>query len=277
MDPQLVDVNVHPSKWEVRLSKEQQAFFLLVDGLSKHLRENVQPKQHILEKTQEETVSQEVLFDVNHYPSQNGFNLEVNEQETTYRHPTFPHLDLIGQMHGRYILASSEDDLYVIDQHAAKERINFELILKDLNQKPEFQDLLVPVSMDATPAFMEQFDSFKVLCTELYIECEALSHQAYMIRSIPLWLKRTDLQAFMQDLMDRYLNQEKIDQAHLRESVIATMACHRSIRFNQNLSPIEMRNIIEELAHCEQPYHCPHGRPTLVKQNAKTLWKDFER
>lgn len=277
MDPQLVDVNVHPSKWEVRLSKEQQAFFLLVDGLSKLLRENVQPKQHIVERTQEEVISQEVLFDVNHYPSQSSFDLEVNEQETVFRHPTFPHLDLIGQMHGRYILASSEDDLYVIDQHAAKERINFELILKDLNQKPELQNLLVPVSMDASPAFMEQFEAFKVLCADLYIECEALSHQAYMIRSIPLWLKRTDLQAFMQDLMDRYLNQEKMDQAHLRESVIATMACHRSIRFNQNLSPIEMRNIIEELAHCEQPYHCPHGRPTLVKQNAKTLWKDFER
>ena len=277
MDPQLVDVNVHPSKWEVRLSKEQQAFFLLVDGLGKLLREHVQPKQHITDQIQEEVSTQEVLFDVNHYPIQDNLDLEVNEVNSALRHPTFPHLDLIGQMHGRYILASSEDDLYLIDQHAAKERINFELIIKELNQTPEVQDLLVPVSIDASAAFMERFEEFKLFSNKLHIECEALSHQSFMLRSIPIWLKRTDLQAFMQDLMDRYLNQDTMDQAHLRESVIATMACHRSIRFNQNLSSPEMRNIIEELAHCEQPYHCPHGRPTLVKQNAKTLWKDFER
>ena len=81
----------------------------------------------------------------------------------------------------------------------------------------------------------------------------------------------------MQDVMDRFLSESKINQEVLRESVIATMACHRSIRFNQALTPFEMRHIIEELSVCKQPYHCPHGRPTLVKQNAKSLWKDFER
>jgi len=180
-------------------------------------------------------------------------------------------------MHGRYILASSENDLYVIDQHAAKERINYELILDQINQNQDQFDLLLPIEIECSSGFMERFEEFKQILEPLHLHIEPFSHTSYIVRSIPLWLNQNDLVRFMQDVMDRFLVESKINQEVLRESVIATMACHRSIRFNQSLTPVEMRHIIEELAHCTQPYHCPHGRPTLVKQNAQSLWKDFER
>lgn len=297
MDAHLVDVNVHPSKWEVRLSKEQQAFYLILDGLSKQLSEFVHPKEHI-EKKEELNREQTQLFNVNHYPENNVSKpIEIKEESNDFalsnqtktentivtssikkdRHPTFPHLDLIGQMHGRYILASSEDDLYVIDQHAAKERINYELILEQLNQNQDQFDLLIPIEIECSSAFMERFNEFKQILDLLHLHIEPFSLKSYIVRSIPLWLNQNDLTRFMQDVMDRFLSESKINQEILRESVIATMACHRSIRFNQALTPIEMRHIIEELSVCKQPYHCPHGRPTLVKQNAQSLWKDFER
>lgn len=297
MDAHLVDVNVHPSKWEVRLSKEQQAFYLILDGLSKQLSEFVHPKEHI-EKIEEPIREQTQLFNVNHYPENNlSKSIEIKEENNSYtytnqvktevtiethsvkndRHPTFPVLDLIGQMHGRYILASSEDDLYVIDQHAAKERINYELILEQLNENQNQFDLLIPIEIECSSAFMERFDEFKTILDLLHIHIEPFSLKSYIVRSIPLWLNQNDLTRFMQDLMDRFLSESKINQEILRESVIATMACHRSVRFNQALTPVEMRHIIEELSVCKQPYHCPHGRPTLVKQNAQSLWKDFER
>lgn len=297
MDAHLVDVNVHPSKWEVRLSKEQQAFYLILDGLSKQLSEFVHPKEHI-EKIEEPIREQTQLFNVNHYPENNLLkSIEIKEENNSYtytnqvktevtiethsikkdRHPTFPVLDLIGQMHGRYILASSEDDLYVIDQHAAKERINYELILEQLNENQNQFDLLIPIEIECSSAFMERFDEFKTILDLLHIHIEPFSLKSYIVRSIPLWLNQNDLTRFMQDVMDRFLSESKINQEILRESVIATMACHRSVRFNQALTPFEMRHIIEELSVCKQPYHCPHGRPTLVKQNAQSLWKDFER
>lgn len=299
MDAHLVDVNVHPSKWEVRLSKEQQAFYLILDGLSKQLSEFVHPKEHF-EKKEEPLREQTQLFNVNHYPENNQTKpIEVKEENRVYthtenvqkevissisvssvkkdRHPTFPVLDLIGQMHGRYILASSEDDLYVIDQHAAKERINYELILEQLNENQDQFDLLIPIEIECSSAFMERFTEFKIILDTLHLHIEPFSLKSYIVRSIPVWLNQNDLTHFMQDVMDRFLSESKINQEVLRESVIATMACHRSIRFNQALTPFEMRHIIEELSVCKQPYHCPHGRPTLVKQNAQSLWKDFER
>jgi DNA mismatch repair protein MutL len=180
-------------------------------------------------------------------------------------------------MHGRYILASSEDDLYVIDQHAAKERINFELILEKINENQDQFDLLLPIEIECSSAFMERFDEFRDILEPLHLHIEPFSLTSYIVRAIPIWLNQNDLQLFMQDVMDRFLAESKINQEVLRESVIATMACHRSIRFNQSLTSNDMRHIIEELAYCKQPYHCPHGRPTLVKQNASSLWKDFER
>ena len=193
------------------------------------------------------------------------------------RHPTFPVLDLIGQMHGRYILACSEEDLYVIDQHAAKERINYELILEQLNENQDQFDLLIPIEIECSTSFMERFNEFKQVLDTLHLHIEPFSLNSYIVRSIPIWLNQENLHQFMIDVMDRFLSESKINQEVLRESVIATMACHRSIRFNQALTPVEMRHIIEELSVCKQPYHCPHGRPTLVKQNAQSLWKDFER
>lgn len=277
MDPKLVDVNVHPSKWEVRLSKEQQLYYLIVDqlGLILHSFSQIKPtKQESVEQV--ETVESIPLFDVSHFPVERK-PLELEIQEEVKPLNKFPTLDLIGQMHGRYILASSNEDLYWIDQHAAKERVNYELILRELKEPTHQIDLLIPENIEVKLSFMKQFTEFEKEMSTLGLNLEAFSLNSFVVRSIPNWMQSLDLHHLLIDLVERFEAKETISQEKIREAVIATMACHRSVRFNQALTKEDMNQILFELSQCDQPFNCPHGRPTLIKVSVKQMWKDFER
>ncbi len=289
MDAKLVDVNVHPSKWEVRLSKEQQLYYLIVDKLSALLHgfNQIKPSR-VQDESLIEYTEQKPLFDVSHMPTKEvrveGVELKDNlvqehfeVQEEAVEYQKFPTLDLIGQMHGRYILASSDEDLYWIDQHAAKERVNYELILKDLKDTSHQFELLIPENIEVKISFMKTFDDFKEIMDSIAVECERFSMNSFVVRAVPVWMQNLDIQALVLDLVEKFELNEKISQEIIRDSVIATMACHRSIRFNQALTQEDMLQIIDELSKCEQPFNCPHGRPTLIKVSVKSMWKDFER
>lgn len=274
LDTKLVDVNVHPSKWEVRLSKEQQLYYLIVDELAKSLHAEVTAKTSTIKV--EDLSVQEPLFDLNHYaPQQPVEELSLNLEDPI--HPSFPVLDLIGQMHGRYILASTADDLYWIDQHAAKERVNYEKILNSIQDSLHRVDLMVPFEVEAPLSFMERFEAFKKSLEPLGLDLERFALNSFVIRRVPVWMQEWDLGHLSIDLMERFEADHRLDQKSLQDSIIATMACHRSIRFNQSLTPDDMKHILTELSQCQQPYQCPHGRPTLVKISGSSLWKDFER
>ncbi|NTW96724.1 MAG: DNA mismatch repair endonuclease MutL [Erysipelotrichaceae bacterium] len=288
-DASLADVNVHPSKWEVKLSKEQQLYYLIVDHLSKALHDTLKVK-NFEPRSLENVPTQEKLFDSTTYPHpiSNHPLWEVKETSSEepsvektsdpQRHPTFPHLDLVGQIHGRYIVASDPETLYFIDQHAAKERINYELILKQIEKKISIQQtLLVPLSLSLKPSLSPRYEQIQEEFLNLGIHIERLSENDVILRSVPLWLKEGSQEAFLADLLERFEDERSLSTESLRKASLATTACHRSVRFNQQLTHQEMRQIIDELSLCDQPYHCPHGRPTLIKIATKDLWRDFER
>ena len=288
-DASLADVNVHPSKWEVKLSKEQQLYYLIVDHLSKALHDTLKVK-NFEPRSLESTPTQEKLFDSTTYPHPISDHplwevKETSDEEPSVektsdpqRHPTFPHLDLVGQIHGRYIIASDPETLYFIDQHAAKERINYELILKQIEKKISIQQtLLVPLSLGLKPSLRPRYEQIQEEFLNLGIHIERLSENDVILRSVPLWLKEGRQEAFFADLLERFEDERSLSTESLRKASLATTACHRSVRFNQQLTHQEMRQIIDELSLCDQPYHCPHGRPTLIKISTKDLWRDFER
>ncbi len=276
-DPSLADVNVHPSKWEVKLSKEGQLCTLVADHLVQALRTTFQAKP--LSRPVIETFSEQVpLFDVVRGIEPLPPLVEVNEASPTYRHPTFPVLDVVGQLHGRYIVASDPETLYFIDQHAAKERINFEALIDHLDDKVSAtQELLVPLTVQLKPSFIPKIPDYLSALTAIGLEAERLSETHLIVRRVPLWLKDGTQEAFMAELVERFEEEKTLSLASLRHAALATTACHKSIRFNQQLTLVELRHIVEELSHCQQPYYCPHGRPTLIKINAEELWKDFDR
>jgi DNA mismatch repair protein MutL len=282
-------VNIHPSKWEIRLSKEQQLYYLIVDQLSKNLSDHMAAPA--IRVTPSETiVFQDPLFDVDHpvfYPQpelsqripdihEDGLPIESDIPVST--HSTFPHLTVLAQLHGRYILASAFDGLYIVDQHAAKERVNYEKF-QDLllNGPSSLQTLTVPVLIETKASVMARFDELENLFKQIDISLERLSGNSLLVRTIPLWLNDIDETAFLNDMIDSFESQRTISLEKVRADALASLACHASIRFNKSLTMPEMTNIIHELGQCRQPFNCPHGRPTFLKLSSDQLFKEFGR
>lgn len=276
-DASLADVNVHPSKWEVKLAKEGQLCTLVTEALVQALRSTFQAKP--LSRPVMDPLPQQVpLFDVVRGVDPLPNPGIVAETPGVWRHPTFPMLDVVGQLHGRYIVASDPQTIYFIDQHAAKERINYERLIDKLEQTiTTAHTLLVPLTLALPPRFIPKIPDFLSELSKIGLEAEWLGDQHVVLRSVPLWLRDGTQEAFMAELAERFENEKTISVASLRHAALATTACHQSIRFNQQLTMTELRHIVEELSQCQQPYHCPHGRPTLIKVSSADLWKDFDR
>lgn len=393
MDAQLVDVNVHPSKWEIRLSKEKQLEKLLFTTIQEALREKLevpnvdikketvkekvevqelqftyerdegvkklhesinesfvhpkkqpaldmaelkakieevkaQPKAEIhvpvqprtqeikqepvidkkevqavketIDKVEEEStpyedyVSQpketpmeetsdkvlphpdvQVLPEVEATPQQMQ---EVVEEPRQPRNPSLPQLRVIGQFHKCYILAEGEKGLYIIDQHAAQERYHYEVIRNQiLSGKNDSQPLLLPITIESTLAAVSQVDSLNQLLEQIGIHLEVFGDNSFVCRELPTWMREVQEENFIRDMIDIWEKDKEISLDKLRKHAIATMACHSSIRFNRSLTIEEMKQVIDDLGKCEQPFHCPHGRPTLICMEDQALIKEFER
>lgn len=376
MDSHLCDVNVHPSKWEIRLSKEQQLEFLIRDTLTRTLREHMQAPEVMRIDTQREKVEMPRLFEVpaERVPDQvredsvevkewrrqaevmneqrqresiaaslsreisqpqpltaekekeeilpEDFNGEVmaklpdfsagspvkkntasvtetlSDQEPvsesldprvsqteateetlqTVPRKTFPQMQVLAQMHGKYILAQDEHALYIIDQHAAQERVHFEEVQQRfLDQEPVMQDLLVPIILEGSASVAARLQEMNELLEPMHIHLENFGQNSLICRQLPAWMSEIEEQAFLQDVLDLWKDGREVRAEDLQRHRLATIACHHSIRFNRVLSLGEMQEVIEQLAHCEQPYHCPHGRPTFITITEKQLIKEFQR
>lgn len=354
MDPHLVDVNVHPSKWEIRLSKEKQLEKLIYSALHNSLQkdiavsevtkvrsenhgssqkvempkltftyendkevmklhtevdesftnvskdaesniEQIKPAEEIVHRSvphYEERVIEEPEVAYHAETKQPGQSEKIRDEkeapsnlsktekskDTPETTDTLPHMEVIGQLHGCYILAQGEDGLYIIDQHAAQERYNFERLSNMLySGNKDMQPLLIPVTIETSSAVVARIDQVHKALEEIGIDIEAFGANTVVCRQLPVWMSGIDETGFLQDLLDVWNKDEEIDLQKLRENAVATMACHSSIRFNRTLTMDEMNKVIEDLHRCNQPYHCPHGRPTFIKMTTKQLEKEFLR
>ncbi len=316
MDPHLLDVNVHPSKWEVRISKENQLEYLLKDNVREALkntmlapnirpsRESVQYEQIPLETnltfhkpfvsapkpetgvTAAPEMEPAFIPDVPHVkPEPVRTEPEVPEATDTPVTPSepepvvqkLPEMQVIGQLHEKFILCACEAGLAVIDQHAAQERVHYEEYCRALNQNPVMLDCLVPLTLAAGDDLVRRIDELNAAAADLHITFEPFGHDTLLVRSIPAWMKDLEEEPFLQDVLDNFRSERKSSYTRMEKKKIATMACHHSIRFNRALTMQEMNEVVRQLNDCENPYHCPHGRPTFVILNEKDLAKEFLR
>lgn len=316
MDPHLLDVNVHPSKWEVRISKENQLEYLLKDNVREALkntmlapnirpsRESVQYEQIPLETnltfhkpfvsapepqanvTPAPEMEPAFIPDVPHVkPEPIRTEPEVPEvtetpvtlTETEPVVQKLPEMQVIGQLHEKFILCACEAGLAVIDQHAAQERVHYEEYCRALNQNPVMLDCLVPLTLAAGDDLVRRIDELNAAAADLHITFEPFGHDTLLVRSIPAWMKDLEEEPFLQDVLDNFRNERKSSYTRMEKKTIATMACHHSIRFNRALTMQEMNEVVRQLNDCENPYHCPHGRPTFVILDEKDLAKEFLR
>lgn len=312
-DTQLVDVNVHPNKWEVRLSKQARLLELIETTIQSALSDKLQtveikPKektvvfeqdtfdfvplkpieeqpirkvnpviersfQQYSQKKEERPVSTKIEETKIHYPTPIQ---EVKQNSQGY--DFFHHLKVIGQLKESYILCENEKGLVIIDQHAAQERYHYEQIQESLNQPTtQKQPLMVPIQLNVSTALMSQVQQINEKTAFFGLEFEPFGQDQLIIREIPLWFQDVHKVDFLQDLLDFFAQNQEVDMAFLRKHVLATMACHSSIRFHRALTMDEMKQVIIDLQKCKQPYHCPHGRPTVITMSDADLRKEFER
>lgn len=191
----------------------------------------------------------------------------------------FPELHWIGQHHGTYIVAQADDGLYLIDQHAAHERINYEYYLyKFGHPAAESQGLLVPVTLEFTPGEAAQLRDRLELFREVGVEIESFGAQTFLVRAYPEWLPKGDEQSVLEEMADLLIAERKsIDIGKLREKAAIMCACKASIKANDRMSREEGDVLLARLAGCSQPYTCPHGRPIIVHLSTYQLEKMFKR
>ena len=321
----LVDVNVHPSKREVRLSNEERiteaVHMIIRDELmgrkpltesNIYSRNNLPPTDLVLEDTnvetpQKETVSllleddePKVEYEVKRptlearqvqveLPKEDEVNYnfdsldenvnESSEQEEVSTSPKFkaPLLIPLCQIHETYIICQSDDGFYMIDQHAAQERVNYERLNRELNSHVKVVDLLVPLVISVSPSDMIKLQERIPLLNEIGIELEVFGINTIRVNRIPLYFKENNEEIYVEELINQVITKDKVDIESLRKHVIATFACKSSIKANHKLSLVEMQDVIDSLFKCEQPTTCPHGRPTIIHFSKYDIEKMFKR
>ncbi|KQX67949.1 MULTISPECIES: DNA mismatch repair endonuclease MutL [unclassified Paenibacillus] len=193
--------------------------------------------------------------------------------------PAFPRLDPIGQMHGTYLVAQNEEGLFLIDQHAAHERINYEYYYERFGNPAEAsQELLVPITLEFTPSEAGIIAEKLSLFEQAGVYMEAFGGNTFLVRAHPHWFPSGEEKGIVEEMCEWVLSEKKaVDIAKLREKAAIMCSCKASIKANQGLSVLEMETLIDRLAGCRNPYTCPHGRPIVVSFTTYELEKMFKR
>ncbi|MGX6961883.1 DNA mismatch repair endonuclease MutL [Vagococcus xieshaowenii] len=379
MDPLLVDVNVHPTKQEVRLSKEAELMHLVETSIkavfeaqrlvpqvdTKDIFKKKVPKEQAVEQlrltndevqsklkelnttSSEETTPKTVgktglaydatsgrfyvdkskapqplepfieskvapenssisdqlsidpshegrLIDITNISLEklaNPFNesspvvieesLVVAEEAATLEEPVqqaFPQLEYFGQMHGTYLFAQSEEGLFIVDQHAAQERIKYEYYRKKIGDVgSDLQELLIPIVLEYPRSDLLKIQEKESLLQEVGIHLEPFGSNSFIVRSHPTWYPKGEEEAIIREMIDTLLHTGKVSVAKFREDTAIMMSCKKSIKANHHLEANQARQLLEDLAKCENPYNCPHGRPVLVHFTNQEMEKMFKR
>ncbi|MFC0271425.1 DNA mismatch repair endonuclease MutL [Metabacillus herbersteinensis] len=328
MDPLLVDVNVHPSKLEVRLSKEAELNELISEGLKGIFsKQQLIPSPYIQkEKVSQHDVQQHFSFEHatkrdNHDEEEqkptfikeasslliHTTKTEENESErlqetnelkqvpeertdnpyqlkepsatmATSIEDRVPPLYPIGQMHGTYILAQNENGLYILDQHAAQERIKYEFFKEKVAENhSEVQELLVPLTFEYATSEVLIIEAHLEQLSDVGIFLESFGRNSYIVRSHPQWFPPGDETEIIKDMIQQVLDDKKIDIKKLREDAAIMMSCKASIKANHHLRNDEMFALLETLRKTTDPFTCPHGRPILVHYSTYEMEKMFKR
>ena len=325
-DPQLVDVNVHPSKKEVRFSKENELYPLIEETLRETIRHHVQipsgaPQERkersssrspIVERKAE---SEQLSFSPPSIPSiekeehaidlvqesPNVFIVEDEEkvddtfepyeeeqissvpreesQNIPTHHPAFPSLEIVGQVHGTYIIAQNETGMYMIDQHAAQERINYEKFRDALGQSSakERQMMLMPLIFHYSVAEEMVLKERLPLLQSVGITLEPFGPQTYAVKEYPAWFPKGEIRETIEQIVEQVMTENRVDIEKLREDTAILMSCKRSIKANHSLTRADMERLLEDLSRAEHPFTCPHGRPVILHFSTTDIEKMFKR
>jgi DNA mismatch repair protein MutL len=267
-----IDVNVHPTKAQVKFCHEQAVFASVEEAI-----------KGTLSKTSIAT-AKAVPFTATSWQgiaslsAQRQWMISDNEPTFITQLPTIklPLLRVVGQLANTYIICEGPDGLYLIDQHAAHERVLYERILAQWSQSEvEIQGLLQPIAIELSPSEEETLKANKEALTQFGFTIEPFGDRSYLIRAVPEVMTKANVAQAISTLLDNLAAKE--DLAPWEEKVAQSLACHSAIKAGQQLSNDEMRELIRQLEEANQPRTCPHGRPTMIHLSSHQLEKEFGR
>ncbi len=343
MDPLLVDVNVHPSKMEVRFSKEQELMELIRDAIKQTFKKETLIPSGAPVKREEKPKSEQTQFTFMERsvpeqkpvvptpppipPGAEGFSVIYEPPEPDVKPPVqqaaaeetpvwkdeepaeaevmmpedspsaepeelpqeeappkgeresrIPPLYPIGQLHGTYILAQNDQGLYMIDQHAAQERIKYEFFKEKVGEvNKELQDMLVPLTLEYSTDDFIKLEENKGELEAVGVFLEPFGQNSYIVRSHPTWFPAGMEEQIIDEMIHQVLTLKKVDIKKLREEAAIMMSCKGSIKANRHLRNDEITALLDELRHTNDPFTCPHGRPIIIHYSIYELEKMFKR
>ena len=356
--PELLDVNIHPTKAEIKFKDEKQVFKCIFDGVHSKLKEDVLdtfslPEEEKKEEEKVEKISftfkdidnsyekdikalkakklandsifkEEVNILKNNdfsikntgekesdlikipldlksesiYNKENNklkedsnldykvskflekeqdLNSKKNEEEENSK-AKFPTLRIIGQFNKTYIIGEFSQELYLIDQHAAHEKILFEKYMKEISKRDVIiQPLLVPIIIDLSLSDFAYFEENRTIFSDAGFLVEDFGGNSIKLQEVPYFLGKINSKNLFLKVLDNLKNLGSGKTLEVKYNKIATMACKAAVKAHDELNLDEMRILIEDLRHIENPFHCPHGRPTIIKMTLTELEKKFKR
>ncbi|MBT2637035.1 DNA mismatch repair endonuclease MutL [Bacillus sp. ISL-39] len=352
MDPLLIDVNVHPSKMEVRLSKEQELNELVSSVIKNAFKTKELIPAGMVTQKQEKPKSEQTFMDLDHLPKaeemasliqstierrplvegkadeltksykaaerqsasqqeapdwrnalvaqenpalsfaapdENEFVQEdgmtdpaastaASEQPAEVQASRVPPLYPIGQMHGTYILAQNDRGLYIIDQHAAQERIKYEYFRDKVGEvATELQEMLMPITLEYSADECIKINEHQHELEKVGVFLEPFGYNSFIVRSHPQWFPGGEEKELIEDMIEQLLMMKKVDIKKLREEAAIMMSCKASIKANHHLRTDEIQALLDELRRSSDPFTCPHGRPIIVHYSTYEMEKMFKR
>ena len=224
------------------------------------------------ERTEE--VVYNVVKDYSHFNEIKDAKI-VQDDDTKVR--TLPDLKVLAQIFKTYILSEADSKLFLIDQHAAAERYNYEKLQREFIERKNYKkQMLIPLmfdfSVDEAAEVRNNLEKFE----ELGIAFEEFGDNSYVVREFPGWIEE-DEEQMIKIIVEKVLRNNNITFNELRNDAIAMASCKMSIKANQVLTDVEMNKVISDLYECKNPFTCPHGRPIITKMEKKDLEKMFKR
>lgn len=336
MDPLLVDVNVHPTKQEVRLSKEKELTVLIREAIKEALSDQIlipnasdsapfrkrivqeeKPEQlgfnfssqptnkqpeprrvpsdlaydqdsgdfyvkkqpdHVVEPVNNLSTDEVVSSHVEETIEVVEREVAVEQNNPSTKEEAFPDLDYFGQMHGTYLFAQNKEGLFIIDQHAAQERVKYEYFREKIGEvTSNLQELLVPIVLEYPHADMLRIKENQHILEEVGIFLEDFGNNSFIVRAHPTWYIKGQEESIIREMVDIFLETGKANVAKFREDTAIMMSCKRSIKANHYLDEKQARALLEDLKTCENPFNCPHGRPVLIQFSNNDMEKMFKR
>lgn len=297
-DPTLIDVNIHPTKQDIKFSKMNELREVLTDAIKKALYstmlvpealtgdksvseedisysiEEALPKT-LFVKEDEEVYSRESTIDsdtLDKISVQETIDLGEKKNEEIKSLVLYP----VGIALGTYIICENDEGVYLIDQHAAVERVNYENVLKGLLHK-DTETMLIPITIELSASEMSIIKEKMTVLEEMGFDVEEFGINTFKVNGHPTWVKKSFEYETIRTIVDLIVEEKDFDPLKFNDKVAATIACKKSLKGNTRITLELASEIIKELVLCDNPYNCPHGRPTIIKFTIYELEKMFKR